>query len=121
MFNFEKLDVWQVAVGYADDIYRVTRAFPDDEKFGLRSQMRRSAVSISANLAEGSAKSSNKEFVRFMQIAFASLMETVSHLEISRRQSFLAPEAHQELYELSERLGKMISGLRQSLINRTTN
>ena len=58
MFNFEKLDVWQKAIQFADSVYRVTKAFPEDERFGLTSQMRRSAVSISSNIAEGSSRHS---------------------------------------------------------------
>ena len=115
MFSFEKLKVWQIAVDFAEIIYAATKNFPEDERFGLRSQLRRSSVSIAANVAEGSGRSSSKDFVRFIEIAFGSLMETVSHLEIARRQNLIPVDKHRLLYEQSERLGKMLSGLRRSL------
>jgi hypothetical protein len=64
MFNFEKLEVWQEAINFADTVYTLTRAFPDEERFGLTNQMRRAAVSISSNLAEGSSRASRPDFAR---------------------------------------------------------
>ena len=64
MFNFEKLEVWQEAIDFADFAYSITRAFPDNERFGLTNQMRRAAVSISSNIAEGSSRSSRPDFAR---------------------------------------------------------
>ena len=119
MFGFEKLEVWQEAIAFADDVYRITRAFPQDERFGLTSQLRRSAVSIAANLAEGAGRSSSKDFIRFVEIAFGSLMESVSHLMIAFRQSFVREAQYQELYSRAERLGRMLSGLRTSLQKKT--
>lgn len=115
MFGFEKLEVWQLAIEYSDDIYKVTRSFPNDERFGLTNQLRGAAVSVSANIAEGSGRSSNKDFQRFLEIAFGSLIETVSHLKIAQRQSFVKAEDYQRLYDQAERLGRMLSGLRKSL------
>lgn len=115
MFGFEKLDVWQYAVEYSDDIYKVTRSFPNDERFGLTNQLRRAAVSVAANIAEGSGRGSNKDFQRFLEIAFGSLIETVSHLKIAQRQTFIKEEDFQRLYDQAERLGRMLSGLRKSL------
>src|ERR1035437_10854283 len=68
MFNFEKLEVWQEAINFADTVYTLTRTFPDGERFGLTNQMRRAAVSISSNLAEGSSRSSRPDFARFVEI-----------------------------------------------------
>lgn len=97
MFRFEKLEVWQKAIIFADRIYAVTRSFPEDERFGLMSQMRRAAVSVSSNIAEGSGHSSDKDFARFVEIAYGSLMEVVSQLRLSLRQSFLKENDHNEL------------------------
>ena len=72
MFRFEKLDVWQKSVEFADRVYAVTKSFPSDERFGLTSQMRRAAVSISSNIAEGSGGSSDKDFAHFLEIAYGS-------------------------------------------------
>ncbi|RBP44321.1 four helix bundle protein [Roseimicrobium gellanilyticum] len=116
MFGFEKLDVWQKAIEFADQVYTVTRAFPSDERFGLTNQMRRAAVSVSSNIAEGSARISPKDFARFIEIATGSVYEVVSQAFIGRRQGFLSPAQFQELYSSAEHQGKMLSGLRRSLL-----
>ena len=116
MFNFEKLDTWQKAIAFADDVYRITRAFPSDERFGLTSQMRRAAVSISSNIAEGSSRNSRTDYARFVEIAAGSAFEVVSQSFISRNQGFLAPEDFQKLYAGAEELSRMLSGLRSYLL-----
>ncbi|MBL8851436.1 MAG: four helix bundle protein [Planctomycetaceae bacterium] len=115
MFKFEKLDVWQAAIEYADAVYRCTREFPADERFGLTSQVRRAAVSVSSNIAEGGGRGSNRDFIRFTQIAYGSLMESISQLQIARRQGFLKDELYQDVYQLAERVARMLSGLRTSM------
>ena len=89
MFNFEKLEVWNEAIAFADSVYTITRAFPNDERFGLTNQMRRAAVSISSNIAEGSSRSSRADFARFIEIATGSVFEVVSQPTVSKRQAFL--------------------------------
>jgi four helix bundle protein len=121
MFNFEKLQVWQEAIGFADSVYRITRAFPGDERFGLTSQMRRAAVSISSNIAEGSSRASRSDFARFLEIATGSLFEVVSQCFISRRQGLLAEDDFQELYTTAGKQGRMLSGLRKSLLDPDSN
>lgn len=118
MFGFERLDVWQKAIDFADLVYRLTRAFPDDERFGLTSQMRRAAVSISSNIAEGSSRLSKPDFAHFLEIAAGSVFEVVSQSFISRRQGFLAEETFQAIYSAAEEQGRMLSGLRNSLLPR---
>lgn len=119
MFGFEKLDVWQKAVEYADTIYVVTRAFPDDERFGLIRQLRDASISISSNIAEGSSRSSTIDFKRFIEIAYGSLLETVSQLTVAERQGFIDAQAYQNIYAQAENLARMLSGLRQNLRNRS--
>jgi len=80
MFNFEKLEVWQKAISLADVIYSHTRNFPADERFGLTNQMRRSIVSVSSNIAEGSSRSSKADFGRFVEIGTGSVFELVSQV-----------------------------------------
>jgi four helix bundle protein len=116
MFNFEKLTVWDRAIDFADSVYLVTRKFPDDERFGLTSQMRRAAVSVSSNLAEGSSRNSKIDFARFVEIATGSAFEVISQAVISRRQGFLADPDFEKLYDAAEELSRMLSGLRKSLI-----
>jgi four helix bundle protein len=116
MFNFERLESWHRAVDFADLVYRSTREFPRDEMFGLAMQMRRAAVSISSNLAEGSSRSSRADFARFTEIATGSLFEVVSQSVISKRQGYLSETDYLRTYQDAERLGKMLSGLRASLL-----
>jgi four helix bundle protein len=115
MFRFEKLDVWHEAIALSDRVYSVTRGFPAEELYGLRSQVRRSAVSVSANIAEGSGRGTDKELIRFIEIAFGSLMETISHLTIALRQSFITQADYDAIYADCEKVGKMLSGLRNRL------
>ncbi len=121
MFNFEKLDCWQRGIDFADLIYRVTRTFPREEQFGLTSQMRRAAVSISSNLAEGTSRRSPTDFARFTEIAVGSLFEVVTQSEIAKRQGFLDVRAHQEIYTQAEVLGKMLNSLKASLLEKSNN
>jgi len=85
MFRFEKFDVWQKSADFASLVYRITAQFPDDERFGLTSQMRRASVSISSNIAEGCSRSTDKDFGRFVEIAYGSLMEVVSQAVIAKK------------------------------------
>src|SRR5207249_9913183 len=94
MFNFEKLDVWQEAIQFADLVYQLTRGFPQDERFGLTNQMRRAAVSISSDIAEGSSRASRPDFSRFVEIATGSLFEVVSQATVSRRQGLISDDDH---------------------------
>jgi four helix bundle protein len=115
MFNFEKLDVWQKAIDFADLVYNQTRSFPADERFGLTNQMRRAAVSVSSNIAERTSRMSQTDFARFIEIATGSVFEVVSQSFIARRQGFLTQEAFAELYSAADEIGRMLSGLRKSL------
>ncbi len=119
MFSFERLDTWQKSIDFADLVYRITRAFPDDERFGLTSQMRRAAVSVSSNIAEGSARFSKADFARFLEIATGSLFEVVSQSFVSRRQGFLSEADFKILYAAAEEQGRMLSGLRRSVLEGT--
>ena len=117
MFNFEKLDVWQKAIDFADLIYNRTRAFPPDERFGLTNQLRRAAVSISSNIAEGSSRSSKGDFARFVEIATGSVIEVVSQAFIAQRQRLLNENEFRQIYTDAEELSRMLSGLRKSLLS----
>jgi len=115
MFRFEKFEVWQESVGFADMIYACTREFPREEQFGLTSQMRRAAVSVSSNIAEGSSRLSDKEFARFVEIAYASLMEVVSQLFIAIRQTLVDQTQFDRIYSDAERIAKKLSSLNNTL------
>ena len=117
MFNFEKLEVSQKAIDFADLIYNETRAFPAEERFGLTNQLRRAAISISSNIAEGSSRSSRNDFARFVEIATGSVFEVVSQGFIARRQNFLDEDQFRKMYADAEELSRMLSGLRKSLLS----
>ena len=117
MFNFEKLEVWQKAIDFADLIYNETRGFPAEERFGLTNQLRRAVVSISSNIAEGSSRSSKSDFSRFIEIATGSVFEAVSQAFVARRQSLFSEDQFREIYTDAEELSRMLSGLRKSLLS----
>jgi four helix bundle protein len=118
MFRFEKLEVWEKAIQHATRVYEGTRVFPDNERFGLTSQMRRSAVSVSSNIAEGSGRTSDVDVARYLEIAYGSLMEVVSQARIAKLQGFLKQADYEVIYKESERIARMLSGLRSSLIQK---
>ena len=115
MFNFEKLEVWQKSIDFADFVYRVTKAFPNDERFGLTNQMRRAAVSITSNIAEGTSRHSREDYARFLEIATGSILEVVSQSFIAQRQNYLPENDRQTLYAAAEEQSRMLSGLGRSL------
>jgi four helix bundle protein len=115
MFNFEKLDVWHKAIEFADLVYKVSGSFPREEQFGLTNQIRRAAVSVSSNIAEGSSRGSRIDFARFVEIATGSLFEVVSQLTIVQRQGWIGDESYKTLYGAALQQVRMLSGLRGSL------
>ncbi len=117
MFTFEKLETWHKAIDFANLVYSVTKDFPGDERFGLTSQMRRAAVSISSNIAEGSSRFSKNDFARFLEIATGSVFEVVSQSFIARKQGFLNEPDFKKIYVAAEEQGRMLSGLRASQLN----
>ncbi len=117
MFNFEKLEVWQKAIDFADLVYIATKSFPPDERFGLTNQMRRAAVSASSNIAEGCSRTSKTDFARFVEIAAGSVFEVVSQAFVGRRQAFLDENSFKDLYAAAEEQSRMLSGLRKSLLH----
>ena len=117
-FSFEKLEVWQMARVLVTDIYRVTQKFPDVERFGITNQLRRAAVSICANLAEGGTRTSSKEQAYFTSIAYGSLMEVLNHLIISNDLLFLEEEKLNELRAKIQPLSTKINNLRTKQLSK---
>jgi four helix bundle protein len=115
MFRFEKFEVLQKAIVFAGTVYRITKSFPADERFGLTNQMRRAAVSVSSNIAEGCGRTSNKEFARFVEIAYGSVMEVVSQAYIGKGEKYLEEASFQEIYGQADELARMLSGLKKRL------
>ena len=114
MFNFERLTAWERAAELADLIYKLTREFPPDERFGLTSQMRRSAVSISSNIAEGCSRRTPEDQARFWEFASGSVFEVVSQALLAHRQGFIKDPDLQLLRSLAKEQSKMLSGLRKA-------
>ena len=115
-FGFEKLEVWQKAVGFAGAVYKATKGFPREEQFGLTTQLRRAAVSIAANIAEGASRSSGKDQARYVEIAFGSLNEVATMLYICVGQEFLTRDQLACLKIEIRDIGRMLSGLRRAAL-----
>lgn len=114
-FRFEGIEAWQLARDFNHTIYRISRQFPDEEKFGLTSQIRRASVSISSNIAEGSGRNSDTDFAHFLEIAYGSLMETVSQLFLAMDESYLSSESFEALTAEADHLAAKIVALSKSL------
>ena len=111
MNSYRDLIVWQKAMILVTQIYKLTRKFPDDEKFGLTSQIKRSAVSIPSNIAEGYGRNYRKDYIRFLQISRGSLFEYQTQLEIAVNLEFLTKDNIIEVTELSIEIEKMLNSL----------
>lgn len=109
-FRFERLEVWQLSIAFVDTIYRMSKSFPSDERFGLTSQLRRAAVSIAANIAEGTGRISDRDNLRFVEIGYGSLMEVVSHAEVAFRQQFLNEAQREEIRIQADKIARQLSG-----------
>jgi four helix bundle protein len=120
-FRFEKLEAWQLAIEFCDSVYVATKRFPEDERYGLTSQLRRAAVSIPANIAEGSGRTSDKDNLRFVDVTYGSLMEVVSHVEVAHRQVYIRPDQREKIREQADRQARVLSGLRNYLLGNSSN
>ncbi len=110
-FRFENLEVWQIGRVFTNEIYTATKGFPKDEVFGLTNQLRRAAVSVILNIAEGSDRKSDLEFIRFLRISMASLEEVVSGLYIAMDQGWLTQDIFQKLYNSANQLASKLHSL----------
>jgi four helix bundle protein len=111
MKTHKDLNVWQESITLVTLLYDKTKSFPKDELYGLTSQIRRSAISIPSNIAEGAARESNKEFLRFLFIAQGSISELDTQLLIANNLNFLSKEDYVNLAEKLISIRKMLAGL----------
>lgn len=111
MNSYRDLIVWEKSMTLVTLIYKIVTNFPDDEKFGLTMQIKRSAISISSNIAEGYGRNYRKDYSRFLQIARGSLFENQTQLEIAVNLSFIKEENLKEVKELSVEVEKMLNSL----------
>ena len=115
VLNYRDLEVWRVAMDLVEQCYRVTKVFPKEELFGLTSQIRRAAVSVPANIAEGNGRLHTKDYLNFLGIARGSLRELETHLFICQRIGLIDQQTFDPLFMLAGRVGKMLTKLVQSL------
>ena len=119
MAGYQDLKVWQVGIQITRSVYQITANFPEAEKYGLTSQLRRCAVSIPSNIAEGHSRDSKRELARFVSIAKGSLAELETQLIIAKELSF-GDQAHiDQLIDMIKEEGRMLTGLRRSLNQNT--
>ena len=111
----EKLFVWSQSIKFVKEIYEATRAFPDAERYGIVSQMRRAVVSIPCNISEGASRKTRKEYVQFLYISRGSLSEMETLLHISEQLKFIEKSTYDGLRSKTESLGKMLTALINSL------
>lgn len=120
-YSFEKLEVYNDARLYVKQIYLLTELFPDKERFGMKTQIQRAAVSIVSNIAEGTSRTSDKEKERFIEIAYGSLLETYCQLQIASDLNYITQENLDEIRIQINKIANKLSALKRSYsIRRTT-
>jgi four helix bundle protein len=118
--DYRELIVWQKAMTLVELLYRQTRSFPKEELYGLTSQMRRAAVSVPSNIAEGQGRRTTRDFIHFLSIARGSLKELETQILISHRLRYINEAQQSELVSATEEVGRLISGLNKSLYRKNT-
>jgi four helix bundle protein len=118
MHNLKELKIWNKAIDLTVDVYKATANFPSEERYGLTSQARRSAVSIPSNIAEGAGRNSNKEFNNFLGIANGSSYELQTQLVISNKLSLLSNDILDDLLKQIDEVQKMTFAFQRTLLNK---
>jgi four helix bundle protein len=118
--SFRDLKVWQLGIEITEQVYNVSRTFPKEELYGLTSQLRRAAVSVPANIAEGHAGAFSKEYQRHLSIAIGSLAEVETYLDLCLRLSYGNPKMINELQKITTEERQMLRGLQRALRTRST-
>ena len=111
--NYRDLKVWKLSMDFVEAIYKALKTFPREERYGICDQIRRAAVSVPSNIAEGFGRDTPKEFAHFLSIARGSLYEVMTQLEIASRLGYLAQDSG--LYSQAESIGKMLNSLKKRL------
>lgn len=115
MKTYRELIVWQKSMILVGEIYKVSKSFPNDENFGLTSQLRRSAVSIPSNIAEGYGRNSLNDYIRFLNISVGSLYEMQTQIEIAFNLKYIEKNNFEELYKNTKEIERMMSSLIRKL------
>jgi four helix bundle protein len=115
--SHKDLKVWQAAMRLVEQIYDLAKRLPDSERYGLVSQMTRSAVSVPANIAEGHARGTRRDYAQFIAIARGSLMETETYVLLTTRLGFIRETQVTKLHQLIDEISKMLGALRRRLLD----
>jgi len=118
MFAFQKLETYQLSKEFVKEIYTLINTFPDTERFALCNQIRRAAVSIPSNVAEGVSRKSDKEKAHFIEISYGSLMEVLCQMEISKELGYLTESQFENVEIMTEKLSKLLVSLRYKYLTR---
>ena len=113
--SYEDLEAWQYGMLACECVYRTTAAFPRDERFGLISQLRRAAVAVPSNIAEGWGRGSTQDYLRFLRVARGSLYELETQLELARRLGYIDDQKRDEAVAAVRRCGRILAGLIKSI------
>ena len=113
--SYRDLEVWQKAMDLVVACYQITKKFPKNEVYGLINQLQRAAVSIPANIAEGRERQYSKEFIQYLSIAYGSLAELETHIQIAERLTYIDMNQLKKLLDKTAEIGRMLNGLRRSL------
>jgi len=116
--TYRDLLVWQKSMAIVTEVYKTTQSFPKDEIYGLIGQMRRCAVSIPSNIAEGYGRNSRNEYIRFLRVAMGSLYELQTQFDISSRLGYITEDYYGQLFEASREVERMLSSLIKKLENK---
>jgi len=117
--HYQQLIAWQKAIALVTEVYSATKSFPRDEIYGLTSQIRRAAVSVPSNIAEGQGRATRGEFVQFLGYARGSLCEVETQIVIAANLHYIAPDIRERLSDRITELGRILNGLIASLEKRT--
>ena len=118
--SYRELQVWQKSMDLVVVCYRMAEKFPKSEAYGLTVQLQRAVVSVPANIAEGQGRNHTKEFINHLSIAYGSLMEVETHLQIAARLAYIAQAELDDLLLKTNEIGRMLNGLMQSLNRKLT-
>ena len=116
--SYRDLEVWKKSIDLVDKIYQLSKTFPPEERFGLTSQIRRAAISIPANIAEGAARTGTGEFLQFLSVASGSLAEVETFLVLTQRLKLMPDQTVLELEAQAAEISRMLGGLKRSLRSR---
>ena len=120
-FFYKKLDAYKIAKEFTIYVYSLLRKYPSFEQYAMCDQLRRAAVSVPSNIAEGMGRMAIKERIHFLEISYASLTEVLCQLDISESLGYITPDEQRKAEEISDRLARVLSGLRKSLNDKIIN